>query len=413
MIKYFLSIIQSKFGINDKTIITNYLKLSVGIGVTSLIALISTNYINRYLSPKELGVFSYNKSLLELFFGVVSLNIYSSYLRFNLKGDNIHLKKTVRKVITVSSFIICFFIFYLTKSIFSLLFLFIIAYTERMYYFRSLLQIRQLNSIQIIAALTTLSSIIINKYVNIYPIDSNTIIGSYGLGYFLGVLLIRSQPAVIDEELVPIKSILFLCLPTVGLVILDWILNFSSVVYIKEFFDYTELAKYAIAQRALIFIKLISGTFLMFYPMIYFRAIENREKVKVYNSRKLILAILLLMLVVFIFAAKYIYIILGAESYLSSNSIIIYKILLVAEFIRVASSLVGLYLTFSLKTITSLFILATGGFVNLTLQFLFLKKYGIVFSSISTLISSLIILFLMFWYSYKKEKLFLNEKIVN
>lgn len=412
MISYILSKIQSKLGIKDKSTIVSYFYLAIGLVVTSLVAILTSNLINQFLPPEELGLFSYNKSVLELAFGIISLNIYSSYIRFNLKGDNVFLKKFVRKVVLIASIILAIFIFYLTNSYFSLFFLFIIFYNERMYYFRSLLQIKQLNFVQILAAITTFLTIAINYYFKIIPFNSDMVIGGYGMGYLMSFLLVRAKPINIDESEVPLKNIFLLCLPAVGLVILDWVLNFSSTVFIKEYFSYKELANYAIAQRALIFIKFISGSFLMFYPMIYFRAMENKQKLKIDKSRNLILGVLLIMLIIFIFGAEYIYILLGASKYLSSNSLIIYKILLVAEFLRVASSFFGLYLTYSLKTITSLIILATGSIMNILLQFLFLKEYGIILSSVSTLVSSLIILLLMILFSYQKEKQFLNEKIV-
>lgn len=411
MTKQYLSSILLKLGIEDPSIIRIYLQLSIGLVITSIITLVSINITNRFLSPTELGIFSYNKSLLEIGFGILSLNIYSSYLRFNLKGDNIYLKNFVQKITIISSVIFGVYIYIVTKSILCLTFIFIIPYNERMYFYRSLLEIGRLNSIQIIAASITLGSILLNQLFCITPTNSNSIIFCYGLGYLL-VIFSKRPVTIIDNEVIQIKKILLICVPTVGLVIVDWVLNLSSNIFIKEFFDYNELANYAIAQRALIFLKFITATFLMFYPMIYFRAIENKQKNKIDKSRKLILLLLLIMLIVLFISAKYLYLLLGAKIYLETNSLIIFRILLLAEFFRVSSSFFGLFLTYSLQTFKNLFILSAGSILNVILQFLFLRKYGIMFSAISTLISSVLIFILMIIFSYKKEIQFLDEKLL-
>ena len=115
---------------------------------------------------------------------------------------------------------------------------------------------------------------------------------------------------------------------------------------IKEYYTYEELSYFSIAQRCLLVLSLFTGLFLMFYPTIYFREIEKKNRPLLIKIRVLILITIALVTFLMIIFAKYIYIIMGASQY--TEKIDIFRILLIAELLRFTGSiLIFYYYTFS------------------------------------------------------------------
>ena len=398
----------ARIGILDVNYLRDFVRFSFGFFISAFLSLITVSLVNSLLGPEELGRYSYLKSIFDLAFGILSLNIYSSYLRFNTKGDNVSLKLIVQRIVLISSLLLLGIIYYYSKSLLAIFYCLVIVFNERVYYFRSLMNIRKLNIARIIPAFMTL---LVIAFLGFYSnISSNYIFFAYGVGYSIVFFLFRKTNSIkIVNVSISSNEVFRYSIPIAALVIVDWVLNLSAQILIKQYFDYVELASYAIAQRALLAVKLFSGLFLMFYPMIYFKEVEKGNFSFVIKSRLLII-ILLLLLCVFIFlGSKYIYIVMGASKYL--EHIYLFKILLIAEFFKVVASFYGLYLSYSLKTLTSLIILAVGAGLNILLLFLFLKDYGVIFAAFSTLLSMIFIFILMFFFSMREEKKYFKSRL--
>lgn len=140
----------------------------------------------------------------------------------------------------------------------------------------------------------------------------------------------------------------------------------------------------------------------MFYPTIYFREIERRNYKIVVKSRRLILLSLIFVVIICSIFASQIYCVMGASSYICN--IEYFRLLIWADFFKVAASLYGLYLTYKIKTYQNLMIMSCGMIVDIVLLTLFVNTNGIISACYATIVSYMIVLLLMLYFSYKKER---------
>ena len=95
---------------------------------------------------------------------------------------------------------------------------------------------------------------------------------------------------------------------------------------------------------------------------------------------------------------------MGASDYL--ETVYLFKLLMVAEFVRNITTFYAIYLSYRLKVYKSILIGGVGAMMNVILLYVFLAKYGIVFAACSSIVSSLVVLCLVYVYAYKDEKKF-------
>lgn len=397
-----------KSALNNIPYVKEFSGFAFGYFIAAFISFLIISFVNKLLEPAEMGRYSYYKSIFELLYAILSINIYSAYLRFNLNGENKKLTRLVLTLVLIATIILGIIIGFTLECVFCSLFSLIILYNERMYYFRSLLEIRKLNWIRITPALITLSIIYFTSVIYKKQLDASTIFIAYGIGYSFVLLFFKNNNYNIDDSQVSVKNILAYSIPSVGLIIVDWVLNLSSQILIKEYFSFAELSFYAVAQRLLLVVKLFSGLFLMFYPMLYFKEIKKKNYNFISRTRGLILITIFLIIILFFIFSKYIYNLMGAGSYLSHQNI--FRVLLFSEFFKVASSIFGLYLSYKIQTYKNLIILSVGSIINVILLILFLHQYGLMVAAYSNLIANIIICILYYFYSYRLELKYLKHE---
>mgnify|MGYP000844600231 FL=1 len=394
--------------LNNIPYVKEFSGFAFGYFIAAFFSFLIISLVNKLLEPAEMGRYSYYKSIFELLYAILSINIYSAYLRFNLNGENRKLTRLVLTIVLLATVLLAIIIGFTLKCIFCSLFSLIILYNERMYYFRSLLEIRKLNWIRISPALITLSIIYFTSFVYNNQLDATTIFLAYGIGYSFVLFFFKKNNYKIDDSQVSVKNILAYSIPSVGLIIVDWVLNLSSQILIKEYFSFAELSYYAVAQRLLLVVKLFSGLFLMFYPMLYFKEIKKKNHSFISKARGLMLITIFLIIILFFVFSKYIYNLMGAGSYLSHQSI--FKVLLFSEFFKVASSIFGLFLSYKIQTYKNLIILSIGSIINVILLLLFLHQYGLMVAAYSNLIANIIICILYYFHSYRLEIKYLKHE---
>ena len=391
--------------IKNKVILSNYSTdfayFALSYFLCSLISLINIHIINKSLVPSELGRFSYLKSLFELLAPTLSICFYNSYLRFNIKGLNYLLFKKVIRVLIIS-FVILFVIYLiLSKNLLAALFSIVVFYNERSYFFRSLLKMRIFNRLRIATVSITLiiTCLIVNTESEI---SSNSILFAYALGYAICLLFYNNNAENINSTEIKYSVLFKYCIPSGMLIIVSWLLSYSSLLIIKEKFGYVDLAPYAVAQNGLASIKLFSGLFLMYYPSIYYREIENKNYSFINKSRLLLVFILFIISIALILCTPIIYILLGAQNYLEYSKY--FKLLIIGEFFNVISQFYAIYLSYKLKTITSFVIALLGTILNILLLLLFTERFGIIACCYSSIISFLVILIIHLIYTYRMEQ---------
>ena len=63
-------------------------KFSLGYFLSAFISFLTVAYINKNMTKSEIGEYSYYKSYIDIFYSIITISIFSAYLRFNNNGNN-------------------------------------------------------------------------------------------------------------------------------------------------------------------------------------------------------------------------------------------------------------------------------------------------------------------------------------
>lgn len=371
-------------------------------GIIAIILGYIGNYvINKNLSKEDLGLFSYYYNLLTLLTAIFSLNIYTSYLRFNTnKYNKFQLKRNVKSVSIIATLALGIVIYMISQNILITLFSFLILFNERTYFFRSEKDILKMNSIKYISSIVLVIGLLFQIKVSNLTFDKALF--SYGIGYIISVVLgiffenrIKDNKTIENNaESINIKKLLRYSIPVSLTVVVTWISHVSDQIIMKESLSLTELGTYAISYRIIIVIQIFTSLFLLYYPMLYFEEADKRNYSLIKKIRNIFIIILLLLTIALIFGRKYVYIILGASQYLSYTNIFVY--LVIAEFMRIVAGLFLTFRSYTLQTWYSLIAIGIPSIIQVIMNIIFIPKYGIYFAATMQVMSALIYFFLTF-----------------
>ena len=400
-----IKILLGRVGKNNIRYILDFLNFGIWYIISAVIALLVNVLINSNLTPEEFGKYSYIRSILDLLAVGLPLQLYASYLRFNTSGVSKVLKGLVYKTTIITTMLLMIIAYYLSHSILVLAFCLVIAYNERMYMARSVMDVKSVNIIKMLAVSITLLFILVVKTTG-SDINSNIVLFAIGAGYFVSLFFYTKDYKEADDRgALKYQTIFIFTLPTLAIVIVNWLLSVSGQVIIKQYYGYEELSHYAIAQRLITVIKLFSGMMLMFYPMVYYREIASKNIKTIQLIRYGMSGIMFFIGLVALAFSNQIYLLLGASQYLKYT--FYFKILVIGEVIFTISSFYGTYLGFSLQTYKSLIICSVGAAVNLLILFIFLGRLGIGTAAYAILVSDVIMAFLIYLFAYRGERKFL------
>ena len=158
-------------------------------GIISIILGYIGNFlINKNLSKDDMGLFSYYYNLFGLLTTVFSINIYSTYLRFNTGKFNLtQLKNNVRLISVLATAILSTVIFIITKNILITTYSFLILFNERIYFLRSEKKIRQMNGIRYLSSSVLIVGLI--YFVKLNKLTFDIALLCYGFGYIISVII--------------------------------------------------------------------------------------------------------------------------------------------------------------------------------------------------------------------------------
>lgn len=384
----------------------DFLNFGFNYFITSVIGFIVVYYVNVNLSPEQMGEYSYNKSIFTLLSSVFTLRIFSAYFRFNTQGVSKLLYKISQYIVVVSVSLLAVVGYFLTHSYIATFYAFIIIFNERTDFFRSIMNVKIVNIVRFLSITTTLLLLIAIIYSE-YDLTSNLVLFSYGIGYAICVLFRRKNTFVDDVDTLPVKNIFKYCLPGFCLVAVDWLISFSGQLFLKELYDYTTVAYFAMAQRSLLVVQLFSGLLLTFWPMLYYREMEAGNFKLVKLIRLCMIALMVFVGVVAILFRTQIYVVLGAAGYIEYSGLFV--ILVISHVVNTVATFFAAYLGFIIKTYWSLIISTIGSFVNIGITLLFIKDYGVVVVPISILISNVIMFVGYYFISYRKEVTYISQ----
>lgn len=179
------------------------------------------------------------------------------------------------------------------------------------------------------------------------------------------------------------------------------ILNLSDRLIINKYLTSTDTAIYSLIYNIALIQSLILNALAISYAPRMFEMLKNQEFDKLFKLQKSILFIILILSIsVATFSNEGIYI-FGGEIYLKFNYISYINIL--------GMALVSSYTVFSLvilyykRNLILAFISISAASLNIVLNFLFIKQFGLVVGSITTVISYFLMFSLSAFYCYQKK----------
>jgi len=327
-------------------------------------------------------------------------------LRFNTKGLSIVLKRFVDKLITGSVVLLAIAAYYLTESLLPCLFAFFVLFEERQFLTRSLMRLRDLNYLKIGAAFITFA--LLGFFVYTDSLTDDRALFAYGVGFLLAFgFNAKSSKKIDDRKTLFIKTILIFSLPALGGTLVKLSFDFAGQFFLKFYFDFEEVAKYAIGLRVLLGVKLFSGLLMMFYPMVYYREMEKKNGSGIAKMRWAIVGIMTFVCILGYIFADELYMLMGASQYLEYSYVL--KILIVSEYFFLIGNILATFLAFSLKTYISLLVVLVGGLINIVIVMIFMKEGGINVAAYAVLISNFIMMIAYILVSYRKERAYLRS----
>ena len=384
----------------------DFIWFAFGFFVTSFIALFTSIFVNKNLDQENLGKLTYYKSLLELLSYVFTLVLYRSYLRFNAKGVSLFTMRVVKSVSLFAVFALLLISYFLTDSIFSVLFAFFVFYEERLYFFRSVMATAKLNVLRIGAAAITLGTIIFITYF--YGLRSDLVLFAYGLGFLITLFLLKSDFSSEkheEKEDVTLKKLLLFSLPALGSMLIKVSQDFGSQFFIKTFFDFTEVSTFSIALRVLLSVKLFSSLLMMYYPSIYFREIQKKNKAFISKIRLYMSSFMMVVCALAIVFANQLYVLMGAREYL--DHVLFFRILVFSELLYIIGGFFGTYLAHIIKTHISMMVFFISAVINILILVIFLKTYGVIIAALGILVANIFIFLFHMVYTRRLENEFL------
>lgn len=366
----------------------------VGTVLSTLLGIVALHLINKRLDPYELGVFSYNYNLFMLIYPIVSLSIYTAYLRFVNDYPKKELVHFVSKISFLGVGIMSVLIYLISGQEVLLFFSIIILLQERLYLLKSLNKVSFYNAVNIFQKLILVSFLYFTE-----SLDSKIVIlyysCSFTFAWLISLLLRRRREGKEEREekeeekltfsFVEKKKILKYSFMSSIMTGVTWVSSFSDQYVIKYYFGFEDLAPYAIAFRLVSVISVATGVFLSYFPIIYFEDAKKKIYFSINRYRNGFLLSLVVTYILCVVFYEYIYVVLGAENYIGESRY--FFILLIGEILRVSASTYMIYFTYQLRQGFILKSMVVVSVFNLILNIILVPKYGAIAAAYTTVIS--------------------------
>jgi O-antigen/teichoic acid export membrane protein len=390
-------------------------------GFWSIIALFvaygTTYLMNSELSKTEMGMYAKYFNSLNLLFPLLSLSMYSGYLRFSSVYSFHTLNKFIMRNLLISFvlFILVVQVFFNTPLLLS--FCFIILLKGRLSYLRSILNIKAysyLNTAQKIMFLICVYVLLIYGNIANKPESIIFLLGlSYAIIWGVSELCIKTQRVDdLAENNVNIdakgkKIVLKFCVLVMFTEIVNWVLAVSDQLIVEYYYGPDSLAPYAVSFRIVSIIGMVAGLFLTYYPTLYFRDLDKNIKSNILIFRKYFFVALFFVAAILSIFSTEIYTIFGASKYIGDGKY--YYWLLVGEFLRISAAVLMTFRTYKLQQHYILITLITISLLNVVLNFIFIPTYGPVFAAYSTCAVYFVYFIVSVFLSYLPERKYFSS----
>lgn len=369
--------------------------------------------INKYMLPGDLGLFSYNQTILNLMVGVYSLEAYSAYLRFVGYYSYQDIVRKVRVILLVASVLFVATSVVVWKSFAYLLFFFFIWYRERMYFFRATSRIKKYGLVKIIQGLLLLLMLFILIHFNL--LNHKSLILCYGLSYLITTLIfcrdgVNSNDIVL-EPTIPLdnRKILRYIIPLGFSAIVVWLLGAADQLLINQFLGPVDLTNYSVAFRLLGIVRLGTGIIMEYWPRFYIEKIETRDLSSLKKMRFLFVVVVILISLGSAIFSKMFYFILGASAYSSSR--LLYSVLSIGEAFRILASILMTFQSYKNNTSISIGCLGAIGILKFAINLFFIQHTGVWFLVVSTVVGYFIYFICAIFFGWLPERKFWKDGV--
>lgn len=364
----------------------------LGTVLASFISFVTTYIMNSKLSPTNLGEYSFYYNLFNLSFPVVAISLYASYIRFNNVGGFGIFNFVFKKCVLAFLFFFIALLLFFGEIIYSLC-AFVILFQERAYYYRSRQEIFKYNILNVSGKIVFLFFVLFFLYnEGGSGLSGLNYFSFWGMSYFFIFIFfipfyyenvsLSSKEQDISRS--KSKEIIKFSIMSTLMTVVIWFSAVSDQFLIKYFYNFEAVGEYSVAFRVITILSLISGVFLSYYPVMYYKDMDSKLTRNIIFFRRLFFIALFFSISLLLVFSNYVYILFGAEKYI--GSIIYFKILIVAEGFRLSASI---FMTFKNYKLQQAFIFKSLLFVsilNVALNVFFLPIYGPIFAAVSTLI---------------------------
>ncbi len=381
--------------------------------VIAYVLLYAQNFIiNRYMPTESLGQYSYTQSLLVLFISIYSMEAYSAYLRFIGVNNEKNLLKLVRKILFIASALFSITVFIFFDSPFYILFVGYMWMRERLYFFRSKMDITTYGRIKILQY--AFSIVLIIGLVVTHLLDHKTVLIAIGVSYiFVSVLYTfnsKAKKITVESDDLPdvnTKEIIKYALPLSFNAIVVWILGAADQMLIDNYMDALTLTYYSVGFRIINVIRIGVGVIMEYWPRFYFERMEKKEFQAVRTMKILFLVVVTVLCLGTVFLSKPLYIIMGASKYVDMRWMFCY--LAIAEMFRQWGSIIITYQSFMKNTSINVICLSVLGASKFVFNWLTIRNLGVNILFYSTLACYFLYFLASMYFGYYKEKRYMRE----
>lgn len=184
-------------------------------------------------------------------------------------------------------------------------------------------------------------------------------------------------------------------LPLIPVSLSSLIMNLSDRVFIERYFHLHELGIYSMGYKIAGVILILTSAFRLAYDPIYFRVMKtknnnlefekNKLKIKSYNTLYALMIILVGLLII-LYSREVVVLLLDDKYY---QSYLIIPIITISYIVGKIGEIDNLTIYQAKKTKLMMNIILSSALLNIILNFLFIRSYGMYGAAVATLISTL------------------------
>lgn len=363
--------------------------------------------VNRYMHADSLGKYSYVQSILILLVSVYSMEVYSTYLRFIGYHNEKVLLGISRRILTAASALFCITVLIFFRNPFYVLFFGYMWMRERLYFFRSKMDINTYGQIKIFQYLLSnfmLIILIVSGYLN-----EKTLLVSIGISYcMISVVYSVNKKAksltCLSDDLpsVKTKEIIKYAMPLSFNAVIVWLLGSADQMLIDRYLDATTLTYYSVGFRIINVIRIGAGVIMEYWPRFYFERMEKRD----YRAEKSMYLIFVSVVVVLCTGAiafsRQLYWLMGASKY--SDTRWMFCMLALAELFRLLGSINMTFQSFVRNNTINVLCLSILGGVKLFINWFCIIEQGVKMLFYTTLGCYFLYFICSIYFGYMKEQ---------